>query len=210
MKKLVTEFIGTFFLIFTVGLVVIQNVPAAPIAIGVILMVMVYMGGHISGGHYNPAITLAMNLRGRITTGDAVAYMISQLLGALAGAGTVQLVLGKSFALAPGEGYGVWAALAIEFLFTFALVLVALNTATRNAVAGQAAYGMAIGLTVTAAAFAGGAISGAALNPVVGIGPAVIDAMSGGNGLVPLWIYLVGPLAGGIIAALVFGIQGEE
>ncbi|MEO5799770.1 MAG: MIP/aquaporin family protein [Gemmatimonadales bacterium] len=210
MKKLLTEFIGTFFLVFTIGLTVTAGSSFAPVAIGAALVAMVYMGGHISGAHYNPAVSLAMVLRGKLPNADFVPYVVAQLLGATAAAAAVHLIVGKTFAPAMGDGVSVMSALLIEVLFTFALALVVLNVATHKATSGNSYYGVAIGLTVTAGAFAGGPISGGAFNPAVGIGPTLINATLGSGSFDQLWLYIVGPLLGGVLAAVVFGVQEKD
>lgn len=208
MRKYLTEFIGTFFLVFTVGLTVIGAVPMAPLAIGASLMTMVYMGGHVSGGHYNPAVSLAVLLRGKLaSTGEFVAYVVSQLAGAIAAALVAYVITGKTFAPAPGDSASALGALLVETLFTFALALVVLNSAVSAKTQGNSFYGLAIGFTIVVAAFAGGSISGGAFNPAVGTGPILVQAALGGGSLSHLWLYLVGPFLGGALAAAVFGIQ---
>ena len=207
MKSYLTEFIGTFFLVLTVGFTVLNGSPLAPLAIGSALMIMVYMGGHISGGHYNPAVTLAVLMRGKLSMAEAVPYWVSQLLGAFAASVVVYIVLGRTFAPAPDGGANGFQALLVEFLYTFALCLVVLNVATSRKTAGNSYYGLAIGFTVVVGAFAGGPVSGGAFNPAVGAGPILLKAMAGHGGLSHLWIYLVGPLAGGALAATVFKFQ---
>ena len=204
MKNYLTEFIGTFFLVFTIGLAIHSGSPLAPLAIGSSLMIMVYMGGHISGAHYNPAVTLAVAMRNKLPLSEMVPYWISQLLGALAASWMAYVVTGGTFAPAPGDGVSPLQALLVEFLYTFALASVVLNVATHKKTAGNSFYGLAIGFTVAAGAFAGGAISGGAFNPAVGVGPIVMNAMLGGGGFGNLWLYLVGPLLGGAVAAIVF------
>lgn len=145
MKKLLTEFVGTFFLVLTIGLVVLNGTPAAPLAIGSALMIMVYMGGHISGGHYNPAVTLAVLARGAMERRDVIPYWVAQIAGSLAAAAVVALVTGSTFAPAPAPDAGVLAPLVVELLFTFALALVVLNTATAEEMAGNSYFGLAIG-----------------------------------------------------------------
>lgn len=210
MAKLVTEFIGTFFLVLTVGLTVVAGTPLAPIAIGSSLMVMVYMGGHVSGAHYNPAASLAILLRGKMDAKDLVPYWIAQVAGAVVASLVVSSTTGSTFAPAPGADAGTMAALLLEFLFTFALCLVILNAATARATEGNSFYGLAIGFTVLVGAFAAGGISGGAFNPAVGLGPILVDALVGGGSMGALWIYLVGPLAGGAVAAAVFKIQNPD
>lgn len=207
MKSYLTEFIGTFFLVLTVCLTAPTGNPLAPLAIGASLMIMVYMGGHISGGHYNPAVSLAAALRGALPIGRLAPYWLFQVLGAVAAALAARYALGRPFACAPGAGVGAGQALLIEFLYTFALCLVVLHVATSKKTEGNSYYGLAIGFTIVVAAFAGGGISGGAFNPAVGLGPIAVDAALSGGGLSNLWLYLVGPLAGGAAAAMVFKVQ---
>jgi aquaporin Z len=207
MNKYVTEFLGTFFLVLTIGLTVLGGTPMAPLAIGASLMVMVYMGGHVSGGHYNPAVTLAVLLRGKLQKGDVLPYMVAQVVGALAAAVVVYVVVGRTFAPAPAQGASMLGALLVEVLYTTALCLVVLHSATAPQTTGNSFYGLAIGFTVTAAAFAGGPISGGAFNPAVGTGPILVAALLGDGSVVNLWLYLVGPFAGGVIAAAVYRVQ---
>src|SRR6059036_290499 len=123
MNRYLTEFTGTFFLVFTIGCSVLVGTPMAPLAIGASLMVMVYMGGHVSGAHYNPAVSLALLMRGRMKLFDFVPYVAAQLLGSIVAAWIAFRIMGRSFTLAPAAGTPALAALAVEFLFTFALAL---------------------------------------------------------------------------------------
>ncbi len=199
MKNYLTELIGTFFLVLVIGL------SGNPIAIGCILMVMVYMGGHISGAHYNPAVTLAILMRKKIEAKEAIMYMVFQLLGATLAAVFYYLISGKIFVPSPNHDINVMKALFIEIAFTFALASVVLNVATHSKTAGNSFYGLAIGFTVLAAAIAGGGISGGAYNPAVGTGPILLDAVFGeAHSLSHLWLYIVGPFSGGALAAIVF------
>jgi aquaporin Z len=207
MKRYVTESIGTFFLVFTIGMTAISGTAAAPLAIGSMLMVMIYMGGHVSGGHYNPAVTLGVLLRGGMPKADGFPYMAAQLLGAWLAAGAVYVITGATFAPAPGADVSMGAALLGEILVTFALVLVVLNVATAEATKGNSYFGLAIGFTVTAGAYAAGPVSGGAFNPAVGIGPIMVHALAGDGGFASLWLYIAGPLVGGAVAAPVFKMQ---
>jgi aquaporin Z len=207
MARIVTEVIGTFFLVLTIGLTVMTQTPFAPLAIGCSLMVMVYMGGHISGAHYNPAVTLAIVMRGAMPARDALPYWAAQITGAILAALAARVILGSTFAPAPAEGASVIAILLVEFLYTFALALVVLQVATTQATAGNSYYGLAIGFTIVVAAFAGGPISGGAFNPAVGIGPVLVNALLGGGTVANLWYYIVGPVAGGALAAVVYNRQ---
>jgi aquaporin Z len=207
MRNLVTEFIGTFFLVFTICLTVTGEVPMAPLAIGCSLMVMVYMGGHISGGHYNPAVSLALLLRGKMPGKDFIPYVVAQVLGAIVAAYLSSVIFGRTIPIAPSANASVVAALLVEILFTFALALVVLNVATHPDVKGNSFYGLAIGFTIVVAAFAGGGISGGAFNPAVGTGITVVHALLGGGSFASWWLYLVGPFVGGALAAVVYKIQ---
>ncbi len=207
MNRYLTEFTGTFFLVFTIGCSVLVGTPMAPLAIGASLMVMVYMGGHISGAHYNPAVSLGLVLRGSFAASEYGAYAAAQLLGAVAASLAVWLVTGRTFVPAPAAGVSVIAALLVEILYTTALALVVMNVATAAETAGNSFYGLAIGFTVAAGAFAGGPISGGAFNPAVGLGPALIHAIIGRGSIVHVWLYIVGPCVGGAIAAAIFKVQ---
>ncbi len=200
MNKYLVELIGTFFFVLTIGCVVIEKGagPFAPIAIGTVLMVMVYAGGHISGGHYNPAVTLGVWMRGKCETKDVAPYMVSQIVGAILAALVVKFFKSGSI-ITPGTISTVPALLA-EFLFTFALVYVVLNVATAKATAGNSFYGLAIGMTVMTGAFAVGNISGGAFNPAIAIGISVMGLSAWPS----IWIFLLADFLGGAVAALVF------
>ena len=209
MAKYVTEFVGAFFLVLTIGLTVVQNVPLAPLAIGAALMVMVYMGGHVSGAHYNPAVSAALALAGKLERRELPPYVASQVAGAAAAAFAVRALAGDYLVVAPGAGASVGAALLAEALFAFALVLVVLNVATDARTEGNSFYGLAIGLTVMVGAFAVGGISGGVFNPAVGTGP-ILVALSGGGSLGDLWLYWVGPVAGAGGAVGAYRVQRPQ
>jgi aquaporin Z len=201
MRKYATELIGTFFLVLTIGCTGIAAGPGviAPLAIGSVLMVMIYAGGHVSGGHYNPAVTLGVFLRGRCPAADVVPYMVAQVAGAGAAAGTV-LFLKTGASAGPPFNAVIAQGFAAEFLFTFALVYVVLNAATAKANTGNSFYGLAIGFTVLSGAFAVGDISGGAFNPAVAVGASAMGLLPWAN----LWLYLVADLLGGAVAAFLF------
>ncbi|HKW56937.1 MAG TPA: aquaporin [Candidatus Acidoferrum sp.] len=202
MNKYIVELIGTFFLVFTVGCTVIGTGAGAlaPLAIGSALMVMVFAGGHISGAHYNPAVTLGVWLRGKCETKDVLPYMIFQAVGAVLAALAAKYL--KSGASIAPMTISLLPALLSEFLFTFALVLVVLNTATAKGTANNSFYGLAIGFTVMTGAFAVGNISGGAFNPAVALGVSMMGLSAWSN----LWIFLVSEFAAGALAAAVFKI----
>jgi aquaporin Z len=206
MKNYLVEFIGTFFLILVIGLCVIEPGAGAmaPLAIGTILMVMVYAGGHISGGHYNPAVTLAVWMRGKCKAKDVPFYMLAQVIGAALAALLVLWVKKGSLIVAAEPSFK--AALAMELIFTFALAFVVLNVATSKKTAGNSYYGLAIGFTVMAAAYAIGNISGCAINPAVAIGLTIMGLSKLGN----LWLFIVGNFAGGALAAIIYKSVNQE
>jgi aquaporin Z len=202
--KYAVEAIGTFFLVFTVGASVGSASPFAPLAIGAVLMVMIYAGGHLSGGHYNPAVTLAVLVRRRIGLRDAVAYWVVQFGAGLLASAVVRTFIDParrpSTAAAMLSGHILVAALVVELLFTFALCYVVLNVATSKDHPDNQFYGLAIGFTVVAGAFAVGAISGGAFNPAVSFGAAVM----GLSAWQTLWVYLLAQTVAGIAAGLSF------
>ena len=206
MKKYLTEFIGTFFLVLTVGMCVMNPhaVDVAPLAIGSALMIMVYAGGHISGGHYNPAVTFAVWLRGACPGADVPGYLASQVLGGVLAA-FLALFLKGNPAVDSADLSPVPALLA-ELVGTFALAYVVLNVATAKTTSGNSYFGLAIGFTVATMAFALGAVSGGAFNPAVAVGITVMHLAKTSN----LWIYLAGNFAGAGLAAAVFRYANPE
>ena len=207
MTKLLTEFIGTFFLVLTVCLSAGTGSQYAPLAIGSSLMVMVYMGGPISGGHYNPAVSIGALLIRKLPGRDLLPYLAAQFAGAIAAATIGGWVLGAPFAPAPAPNAGALRTLAVEAFYTFALCLVVYNVAVSKRSAGNSYFGLAIGFTITAAAFAGGGISGGAFNPAVGVGTILVSAVAGSGSLAHAWLYVVGPLLGAVAASQVFALQ---
>lgn len=206
MARYLTEFVGTFFLVLTIGMTVAAQTAFAPLAIGSALMVMVYMGGHVSGAHYNPAVTVAVFLRGRLAASALAPYMVAQVVGAFAAAAVSRAITGDTLVIPPAE-IQVVPALLVEILFTLALALVVLNTATARETKGNSYFGLAIGFTVMVGAYAGGGVSGGAFNPAVGLGPTLLDALVGGDSIRHIWIYIVGPIVGGLGAAALFRMQ---
>ena len=200
-RKLATELIGTFLFVFAILNAVHSGSPLAPLAIGAMLMVMVFAGGHISGGHFNPAVTMAALVRGRIGPSEAVGYWIVQLvagvLAALVAIGTI-----GTAAATPSDvvTHGFGPVFIAELLFTFALTYVMLNVATSKDNENNSFYGLAIGFTVVAGAVAVGGISGGVFNPAVYIGGAVAGVFSWSA----IWVYYIAELAAGVIAGLVF------
>jgi aquaporin Z len=209
MKKFIVEFIGTFFLVFTVGTCVVNPDAGviAPLAIGSVLMVMIYAGGHISGGHYNPAVTVAVAIRGRMPATDVPIYFIAQIVGAFMAAGASYYLKGTNdLAGAPAPAYVLSQLVFAEFIFTFALAYVVLNVATSKATAGNSFYGLAIGFTVMVGAFAVGPISGGAFNPAVATGCYYLGLIPAGHYLA----YVATELSAGALAAFVFKVLNPD
>ena len=206
MKKYIAEFIGTFFLVLTIGCTVIPGAAGVipPIAIGAALMVMIFAGGHVSGAHFNPAVTLAVFLRGKCPAKDVAPYWIAQVLAAVAAAMVATFLCEKCGT--PMVIKNVPAALVAEFLFTFALAYVVLNTATAKGTSGNSFYGLAIGMTVMTGAFAVGGISGGAFNPAVAVGIATMKLVN----FADIWIHISADLVGGAAAALTFKALNPE
>jgi aquaporin Z len=205
-RKLAVEFIGTFFLVFTVGMATARSGAGvlAPLAIGSVLMVMVFAGGHISGGHYNPAVSTAVLIRGRITSQEWIAYVGTQLIAGVL-AGLLARSLNGAAASAALAGSGKM--LVAEGLFTFALCYVVLNVATAKGTDGNSFYGLAIGFTVAAGAFAVGGVSGGAFNPAVALGATVYGLFQWSH----IWIYALAEIVAAGVAAYVFlYVQGAE
>ena len=207
MNKYLVELFGTFFLVLTIGSVVMAPNDAgamAPLAIGGVLMVMVFAGGHVSGAHYNPAVTLAVFLRGKCAGSDVPGYIVAQCVGAAAAAMVVAFLKGNP-AVTPMQ-IDVTRALVAEFLFTFALCSVVLNVATSKGTSGNSFYGLAIGFTVLAGAYSVGAVSGGAFNPAVALGATLMGLFNAAN----IWVYLVANFAAAGAAAAFFKLVAPD
>lgn len=192
--KLLTEFLGTFFLVSIVAF------SGNPLAIGVVLMVLVYAGGHISGAHYNPAVTFAFYMRKAISQKEATAYVVAQFLGGIAASLVYGLTHSHFFVVQPTT---TWIrALAIETVFTFLLVWTIIMVAADKRVKGNQYFGLAIGGALMAAAFAGGSLSGGAFNPTVGVAPMIVNFTSIVTDPELIVLYIVGPLLGAWLAQL--------
>ncbi len=198
MREYFMEFIGALFLVLAIELT------GNPLAIGIMLMAMVYIGGHVSGAHYNPAVTLAVWMRGKIKANKILGYMAAQVIGAFAAACIFYFLSGKAFLPSPSKGVPILHSILAEALFTFVLCSVILAVATSRKLEGNRIYGLAIGLTLAACAYAGGGISGGVYNPAVALGPMILKSFLGVQNWSNIAIYLTGPLAGAIFAALVF------
>jgi aquaporin Z len=206
--KLLTEFAGTFVFLSVIALSTRAG-SLAPLAIGLALTAMVYMGGHVSGAHYNPAVTLGLFLRGVIPPGTVALYGATQLVAGSLAFAVAFFIGGQSPGIHPGAGVYWYSALSAEILMTSAIVLVVLNVAATKETAGNSYYGLAIGFTVAAGAFVVGPISGAAFNPAVGLGATLGAALFAQGGWSDLWIYIAGPLFGAALGAGIHRVQSK-
>ena len=204
--KLLTELVGTF-LFFSVIALSGPIGPLAPLAIGSMLMAMVYMGGHISGAHYNPAVSFGFFLRRKIGATDLVLYWIAQLVAAALAFTFGYLISGRAPGIHPGLNVGTASALAVEVAFTAALMLVVFNAAATKATQGNSFYGLAIGFVIASAIFAGGPISGGAFNPAVGFGATLGEILFAKGSWTDLWLYVVGPIVGAGLGAGIHYVQ---
>jgi aquaporin Z len=204
--RLLTEFAGTF--VFLTAIALSGNAGVlGPLVVGLALMAMVYMGGHVSGAHYNPAVSFALFLRGVLQVPTMLMYWLVQLAaGALAFA-FGYFLSAHTPGIHPGPGVAWYSALSAEVVFTAALALVVLNVAASKETAGNSFYGLAIGATVAVGAFTVGPISGAAFNPAVGISATLASAVFANGSWSDVWLYLVGPLIGAAIAAGIHFVQ---
>ena len=211
MKKYLVEFIGTFFLVFTVGMAVRSGAVLAPLAIGASLMVMIFAGGHVSGGHFNPAVSLAVWIRGKLSTGDLLPYWLAQFAGAIVAAGVLKYLVSSGGVKDETGGLGsnaydnghinLQGAFVFEVLATAAFILVILLVTDRFATAGAA--GLAIGAALTAIHTFGIPLDGTSVNPARSFGPALF---AGGTALSQVWLFILAPLIGGALGAVVYGI----
>lgn len=207
LEACISEFVGTFFLVLTVGYNVLQHTALAPLSIGSMLMAMIFATGKVSGGHFNPAVTLGVFLRGKVDPHSAILYVGAQLVGGFVAGCTYSVIFGATFSIGPGIGYSVFAAASVEMLFTAALVFIVLSVATTAQDDGNWYYGLAIGFTVMAAAFAIGPISGCALNPAVVAGVMLSHLLRTGHmSLALLIIYTIASLLGALLAVMLFTI----
>ncbi|GJM90680.1 hypothetical protein PR202_ga06983 [Eleusine coracana subsp. coracana] len=209
-QKILAEIFGTYFLIFAgCGAVTINaskngqiTFPGVAIVWGLVVMVMVYAVGHISGAHFNPAVTFAFATCGRFPWRQVPAYALAQMLGATLASGTLRLMFGGRHEHFPGtlpSGSDVQS-LVIEIIITFYLMFVISGVATDNRAIGELA-GLAVGATIMLNVFIAGPVSGASMNPARSIGPALISGEYRA-----IWVYIVGPLVGAVAGAWAYNL----
>jgi aquaporin Z len=205
-RKYLAEFIGTFFLVLTVCMTTFSKVSAdlQPLAIGATLLALIYSLGHISAAQFNPAVSVAFYLRGKINAKDLGFYMVAQILGAIVAAFTVQvLISGKPPVApfsAPPQYFAVGQAILAEVIGSFAMVFVILNVATAKALEGNSFYGLAIAFVVTGMIYTLGSVSGSVFNPAVALAMCLAQL----SNWAVIWIYLVGSFGGAVLAAFVY------
>jgi len=170
---------------------------------------MVFMGGHVSGAHYNPAVTLGVFLRGKIPLKKALFYVFTQVLAAITASACGYWLTGVHPAPGPAPSFTSGHAFVVEVLYTLILVLVVLNVATTESQEDNSFFGLAIGFIVCVGAFSVGGISGAVFNPAVGTGLLLVHAFAGGS-FQDIWIFWLAPLLGAVGAALVFRITNPR
>lgn len=191
MKKYIFEALGTMFLALIVGLT------GNALAIGSVLMILVYLGATVSGAHYNPAVSLAVFLRGNMKVAEMGRYMVAQVIGGFCAGTLYWLIIGKTFYPAPAVGTAIGSLLLIEVIFTFFLCTVILNVATSQTFKNNNMFGLIIGFTLLVIAFLGGTY-----NPAITTGFAMFDCLFSGAAFQYLPVHVVGALAGGALAGI--------
>lgn len=217
LKKYIAEFIGTFFLVFIgTGAIIVNEISNNSIghlgiafAFGLVITVMIYACGHISGAHFNPAVTIAFAISGDFPLNNVIQYLISQLLGAISASLLLKLLfgnvlyLGTTLPVLPSGNAAVPVSIVVEFVFTFCLMFVIMSVATDSRAEGSFA-GLAIGFTVFLGALVAGPISGGSFNPARSIGPAIISGCYD-----HLWLYIAAPTFGAICASMIYKHLGN-
>ena len=211
-RKYLAEFIGTFFLVLTVCMIAFSKVSAdlQPLAIGATLMGLIFSMGHISGAQFNPAVSVAFFLRGKINAKDLGFYIVAQFLAGILAAFTVQILVSGNPPVAPFNAppqyFSMGQAILAEVLGTFIMVWVILNVATAKALEGNGFYGLAIGFVIMGMIYTFGGVSGAVFNPAVWVGLCITKLSSWSYS----WIYLIGIFGGAVLAALAYKVGNEE
>ncbi|MDB2321595.1 aquaporin family protein [Flavobacteriaceae bacterium] len=207
MKKYSIEFLGTFFLLL------ISALTENPIAIGLGLASLIYIGAHISGAHYNPAVSIAMFIRGEISNTECFKYTIAQILGAIVGSFFYFMITNNVFQIQPDSNTTKTQFLIAEFIFTFLLVITILFVGTHPKLKDNQFYGVVIGLTVVASQYSIGEISSSVLNPAISLGPSIFNIFNGQGinmslAFSPYYIFIT--IVGGVFAAYLFKFYLKE
>jgi len=215
-KKYVAECIGTFVLVFfACGTAVVVNCSVengagyllTALAFGLVIVAMAYSIGNISGCHINPAVSIAMLVSGKMSFKDFIGYVIAQFAGAILGAAALMAFVGKDSGLGTNALYSgnIWLSLLIEVILTFVFVIAILGVTSKEG--NGAVAGLVIGLSLTLVHILGIAFTGTSVNPARSFGPALFV---GGDALSNVWVFIVAPLVGGILAALVYKFLAAE
>jgi len=206
MKKYLVEFLGTFILVLTIGMVVVEPVLGymGPLVIGAVLIGLIYAGAGISGAHYNPAVTITFWLRGVFSRTEILPYIISQVIAAIAAGFTVLYIKGGP--LVETMDLNVVPTFLVEYIFTLLLCFVILIVATSPKTKGNRYYGVAIGMVVITGAYFAGGISGGAFNPAVAAGFITMGTAS----IQHIWIFVLANILGGITAPVLYKHLSSE
>jgi len=198
------EAIGAFFLVLVFGFT------GDPLAIGLTLMALVYIGSRVSGAHYNPAVSLAFFLRRQINAAELLVYILSQFVGAFLAALALYFLSNSIFYVEPPSTNGLYQQVFGEVIFTFVFVLVMLTLSLTQTFRRTNASGLAIGLTFGGMLMVATPISGGILNPAISLGTAAFDLIQGGNSYTHSLIYTLAPLTGGALAAFAFSYFHQQ
>lgn len=202
LKRFMAEFIGTFFLVLIACMTIAERSDLAPLAIGFTLMIMVFTGGHISGGHFNPAVTLGVWFSHGIRGYQVILYILAQFSAAVVAAGVTGWLLPEGYRARPLV-FSSWSQVMLAELFgAFTLVYTVLNVTVARVKANNGFYGLAIGLTVTAVTYALGGISGGIFNPALAVGMYIMGIVS----KLQILTYFSGNIAGAVLASFIFNI----
>lgn len=198
MHSYVMEAIGAFFLVLVFGFT------GDPLAIGLTLMALVYIGSRVSGAHYNPAVSLAFFLKKRLSGADFIVYLVVQLLGAFLAATAIFFLSTSVFYIEPPATTNLYQQVFAELVFTFIFVLVMLTLTLNKSFRKNSLSGLAVGLSFGGMLMVATPVSGGILNPATSIGTAAFDLINGGNSIIHSLLYTLAPLTGGALAAFTF------
>ncbi|EEF29414.1 Nodulin-26, putative [Ricinus communis] len=209
-QKVVAELIGTYFVIFAgCGSVAVNNIygsvtfPGVCVTWGLIVAVMIYSVGHISGAHFNPAVTITSAIFHRFPMHEVPLYIVAQVMGSILASGTLALVVDVN----PKAYFGTvpvgsnWQSLIMEIIITFLLMFVISGVTTDDRTTAGPLGGIGVGMTILLNVFVAGPVSGASMNPARSIGPAIVKHVYKG-----LWVYIVGPIVGAILGASAYNL----
>lgn len=215
-KKYIAEFIGTFVLVlFACGTAAVVGCSAengtgyllTALAFGLVIVAMAYSIGNVSGCHINPAVSIAMLVSGKLSLVDFIGYIVAQFAGATAGAAVLMALVGKESGLGANALYNdsIGLSILVEIILTFVFVIAILGVTSK--IENSSVAGIVIGLTLTLVHILGISFTGTSVNPARSFGPALLV---GGDALSNVWVFIVAPLIGGVLAALVYKFLAAE